>query len=95
MAGEGHRLGVRRGVLAPPQVPADHGLGSVVDDLGRHPAELGEGPPVAVVEGGQILAGDEAAERVTAVGQRHVEAGDAQLARRGGDRALVAQSTWA
>ncbi len=41
-------------------------VGPVIHDGGRHPAEVVEGPTVAVPEGDQVLGGDEAGERVPA-----------------------------
>ncbi|WP_432190501.1 hypothetical protein [Streptomyces sp. Tue6028] len=49
----------------------------------------GKRPPVAVEEGLQILAGGEAAERITRVRQRHVEGIDLRDAHVGEDLVLV------
>jgi hypothetical protein len=65
---------VQRHVLVAAHVLADHRLGPVVHDRGGDALKVVEGATVAVPERHEILGGDEAAERVPAVGQRHVEA---------------------
>jgi hypothetical protein len=90
VGGKGHGLGVQRHLLVAAHVFAHHRLGAVIDDRRRHPAEVVEGPAVAVPEGDQVLAGDEAGEGVPAEGQRHVEAPHVQRALRPVDEALVA-----
>ncbi len=76
VGGEGDGLGVQRHLGVAPHVLAHHRLGPVIDDGGRHPTEVVEGPTVAVPEGDQILGGDKAGERVPAEAQGHVEAPD-------------------
>ncbi len=90
MAGETHRFRVQRDCFTWRDMPADDGFGPVVDDRHRHPAVVGERPPVAVEEGLQILAGGEAAERVAGVRQGHVERIDLRDAQVGEDSAFVA-----
>ena len=53
--GEADRFRVQRDRLARGDVPADDGLGPVVDDRIGHPAEVRERPPVAVEERRQVL----------------------------------------
>jgi hypothetical protein len=67
------RFGVQRHRLAGRDMTADHGLGPDVDDRRRDTAEMLERPSVAGEERPEILAGGEAAERITGVRQRHVE----------------------
>ena len=90
VAGEGQRLGMQRGGLAAAHMAADDRLGSVIDDRGRHPAEVGERPPVTVPEAAQVLGGDIAAERVPRIRQGHVEAVGVQRPGRGLELTLVA-----
>jgi len=90
MPGEADRFGVQRDCLARGDVPTHDGLGAVVDDRHRHPAEVRERPPVAVEEGLQVLAGGEATERIARVRQHHVERVDLGDAHVGEDVALVA-----
>jgi len=54
-------------------VTFDDGLGPVVHDRAGHTTEVGERPPVAVPERGQIHAGRVRHERVPRVRQDHVE----------------------
>jgi hypothetical protein len=81
---------MQRGGLATADVATHHRLGPVIHDHPRHAAEVGERPPVAVPERAQILGGGVAAERVTRIGQRQVEARHPQRPGRGLDLALVA-----
>jgi hypothetical protein len=90
VAGERDRLGVQRGGLPTADVAVHDRLGPVVDGHRGHPAEVGERQPVAVPERAQVLGGGEAAERVTRIGQRHVEARHPQRPGRGHQLALVA-----
>ena len=87
--GEADRLRMQRHRLTRGDVPAHDGLGAVVDDRHRHPAEVRERSPVAVEEGLQILARGEAAERITGVRQGHVEGVDLPDAHMREDLALV------
>ena len=90
MGGEGDGLRVEGDLLAPAHVALHDGLRAIVEDLVGDPAEVGEGADVAPPEAGQVAARHEAAERVTAVAQRHVEAVDVDRARLGLEDALVA-----
>lgn len=65
VAGEADRFRVQRDRLAGGDVASDDGLGPVVDNRHRDPAEVSERAAVAVEEGLQVLAGGEAAEQVT------------------------------
>jgi hypothetical protein len=90
MLGERRGLGMDRDRPARGDVAADHGLGAVIDDRAGHSAEVGEGTAVAIPERGHVHRGGEAGERVTRVGQRHVErihTGDPDM---GQHRALIA-----
>lgn len=90
VSGESDRFGMQRHRLAGSDMPPDDGLGAVVDDRHRHPAEVRERPPVAVEEGLQILARGEAAERITGVRKGHVEGIDLPDAHMREGLALVA-----
>ncbi len=56
--------------LARGGVPVDDSLGAVIDEAQRHPCEVRERLGVAVEERREVLAGGEAAERITRVRQR-------------------------
>ncbi len=90
MGGEGDGLAVEGNLVVPPHVLAHHRLGPVIDDGGGHASEVIERPAMAVPERHQVLAGDEAAEGVAAVRQRHVEAPDVHGAVGAVEEALVA-----
>lgn len=89
---ERDRLGIKLdvAVATPPDVVLDDRLGAVVEDRRRHAAEVIEGAPVAVPEGGEVLGGEVATERVARVGKHHVEAVDGKLSGGRDDRSFVA-----
>ena len=66
------------------------GLGSVVKDDRGHATEVTKGRHVARPERDEVLARHEAAERVTAVAERHVKAVDVDRPRGRVDHPLVA-----
>ena len=74
--GERDRLRVQRHRLPRRDVPFHHGLGPVIHDRARHPAEVLERPDVAAEERRQVGAGGIAAERVPRIRQHHVEGVD-------------------
>jgi len=64
MLGECGRLRMQRHRQPGGDMATDDGLGAVIDDRTRHPTEVGERPPMAIPERGQIHAGGETGERV-------------------------------
>ncbi len=95
VAGEADRFRMQRDRLTRGDVPADDGLGPVVDDRHRSPAEVRERPAAAVEERLQVLADGEAAERIAGLRECHVEGVDLRDAQVGENLALIPQSTWA
>lgn len=81
---------MKRHRISPADVTADDGLGAVVEDGGRHAAEVGKGADMTTPEGGEVLARHEAGERVARVGEGHVEAVDVLGAGQGLDHPFIA-----
>lgn len=76
MVGERGRFGMQGDRCTRCDMAFDHGLGPVVHDRAGDPAEMGERPPMTVPEGRHVHARGETRERVSGVGQRHVEGVD-------------------